>query len=614
MRVSQILGRRVAHLGLEGYTYRITKIPRSWVSKITPTETPEERAELANRLANAPPLPHPYKYVQLTSNVVADEVKHHTWRKLYVEELTVDFSKEKTSVDEASEKESSKEPVATLEISVENLRKAVLRADHFMVVYFFECLREDQRAQLSVDELVEILPSYNPQFYLRHATLTSRKELGGIFPTEIKDRRDARAVFFMRFKTFMQHFQSRNADFPSDALRHLFEIAWATGNREYGERLWSKYRTSEKLDIRVIRNYLSLLVRSRASNDLRTYKSKVRDPVSMEAVKKQVQDVLEVLNAKEVPLSTDLVGPLILAHARLGQMREVEDIIEKAWNISIRKILEGRELIPGSMLEIPGPRHSTYGPLHPTPDFIYSLINAYGMNYSIPRLLPILQFFLKPYRQTLHKSAAELLLEYAYKAMWKKVRNNLGTPRDFVEEVYQFILDQKVQPTLNMYDLRFRELMHRQRFGHGRSLIQEYLERFGIFIRLPLEELLKLKEGGKEVFSFQAMRLEDLKYQKERHIAHFRRWLELYCTEGAKRLSRSSLTFSRRDIPNIVQEWGELLGASLHYETLTGFVSLHLRAQEDVQGPQLTRTVARHNRWEGVPEWAYGADKDWYDE
>lgn len=577
--------------------------------------TPEQQAEIEKQLQISANLPYPYDYLKSTLNAIEEEAKEARLVKtLYAKDLVVG-EKEKSGLQEAGESkglEVSKDGnhgVTTVAISLENLRRAILKCDHFMVIYQFECLSEEERRKLTVEELLEILPSYNPVFYLRHSAIASGQELGGMFPTQIHSRSFARRTFLTRFQTFLKHFGTRKASFPPRTLRYLFHLAHQLENRSYADKLWQTHKQDETLDMPAIRNYLNLLVRTRASNDLRTWKSRLRDPESAEVVKAKIEDVLEYCTSRNVPWDSRIVGPLLLAYARLGRMRDVEDLLEKVWQINISKIQDGNQLIPASILD-------KENALHPVSDFFGCLINAYGMNYSIPRLLPILDFFLKEFRGTLSDPNAELLVEYAYKARWNKVRAKLETPDDLVEDVTAFLSQHNVKPTLTIYDLRFRELMHRQRIGQGMPMLQEYLKDFGVFIRSPVDEICKMKAGGNEVFSFKVMRQTDIEYQKKRHMGIFRRWLELYCTRGAKSLSKSNPYFAWKTVPDIIREWGGYLGNNVAYEVATGFCVLQLKEEEESPSYSVTRSnhVGPSKLLDTFPEYAYGADKDWYDE
>ncbi|PGH11876.1 hypothetical protein AJ80_06941 [Polytolypa hystricis UAMH7299] len=248
-------------------------------------------------------------------------------------------------------------------------------------------------------------------------------------------------------------------------------------------RLWEMgYVGREKLHHRVNERYIIKRAMTRPQLGWGGYR------VGTEGVKLNVAPLFHEMVARGLQPNENTYAQIMLAHAREGEMDDVEEILKNVWNIHVSILRDSESNHPAVTV------YSHSSPLHPTSRLITALAHLYGANGDVPTGLQLIDFISRHYAIPIEPSVWEQLIEWAHVLSIKRLirEDPMGGPRDLPKDMPRELLltltsePYNVQPTMVMYAYVFRSQINRQSFGN----VIRYM-RFGrdIFMQTLAKEL-----------------------------------------------------------------------------------------------------------------------------
>ena len=291
---------------------------------------------------------------------------------------------------------------------------------------------------------------------------------------------------------------------------------------------------------------------------------------------KQVPNLVSRMIRNGILADCDIIGYLITALARQGDIAGVKVALRSAWDVDVDTLgttyRYGRKLPADS-------------PLHPNETSLFVIAHAFGSNNDVATALRVVDFVAGKYSIEITPAVWEELMEWSYvlstpraKKQWPENMQPGQLPKRTPDDLWHLFTSKRYTcvPTLPMFDLKIRNQARRDTFWT-----------FIHYAGEAIQELYREQQsyaGDDEARGSQAASAASSEIAKEQasreflHFSYIQRWAALLLTgkrwrfgsneQGWKQLYREFLP----DIVDIFWRYRPAEGAS--YTTDTGHINL----------------------------------------
>lgn len=308
---------------------------------------------------------------------------------------------------------------------------------------------------------------------------------------------------------------------------------------------------------------------------------------------------------------------VMTALAREGDIETVKSILKRMWNIDVDGLQSGKDeeqLKPKNM--------EPSNPLRPSPDLLFTVAHAFGINNDIPTALRLVDFIARHYDLQISREIWSQLFEWTF--VLSSTRTGLKVPIDETKTGQlpkQGLLNlwntmtgspYFVKPTMGMYNHMIKNLQQRdtvplmyEKICEGVELLQtSKQEAYRAFKDLERhvrrqEQTLHPPKAPTETLR---RKYEHLDLIRKRDHFWARRWMRLLLSTISTRvLIDDSQDWALRMIPRILWDWKYLAGTqgnNIRYEIPGGQVEFQIRDEEEIQRHHAVRRLIEERRRE----------------
>ncbi|KAI9770360.1 MAG: hypothetical protein M1835_006564 [Candelina submexicana] len=296
---------------------------------------------------------------------------------------------------------------------------------------------------------------------------------------------------------------------------------------------------------------------------------------------------------------------LMTAMAREGDTNGCKAILNKVWGVDVDGILKGEEAASQAVKEYP-----KTSPLRPGTDLLMTVAHVYGCNNDIPTALRLVDHISRGYSIPIPLDVWSHLLEWTFVLAVprygprKHEKDGASTgklPKKAVTSLWETMTAEpyRVRPTMPMYNREVKNLANRdmlkqmlQRMEEGRLL---YLRSIQDHRRSRVEYLRALKLYRKHRVVLRSTTpidklRRDVEYNaiiKRRNLFFIKRWVRLLMRgRGGFKWShagRGKDAYTRRRLPNLIDEWRAFLPEFVIYKTPEGVVKFNSRPENIIR-------------------------------
>lgn len=403
----------------------------------------------------------------------------------------------------------------------------------------------------------------------------------------------------------------------------LLRSAEYLGNWQLAKRLWEDLKHDDiQPDVHMYNAYLAAMMRigwnssspkhrERVLNfNMLARKARRRDiPYASYSigtpggVKERSMVVLDAMLKNGITATEETYRSIITAAAREGEMDTVRSVLKTVWNIDIKELMSPNrnETEPLRARELP--RDS---PHYPTPQLLWTLGHAFGMNSNIPTALRVVDFVSREYDIDVPRETWAILFEWTFVLAgprWGssgRADRKLGQlPRSSLTTLWNTMTGDPylVRPTMGMYTHMIKNLSIR---GEPK-MITAKMER-----AKPLaDESRAARDTAWEDFERCLIRqeldlpIESLAMARRRwegtaiiHAKNHRwmkRWMRLllrslveWHRRRHERGTELNNTVTLRTIPRLLWNWRSFADTHVQYDLPTGVLEIEMKTEREV--------------------------------
>lgn len=412
-------------------------------------------------------------------------------------------------------------------------------------------------------------------------------------------------------------------DLGHQKLAHmLWNVLWAEGhtpdtkcyNLYMASAVWNGVHSAGSREkLRVIDFNMAARKKEKPRNRFAHYR------VGAGGVRERSMAIFNEMLANGVVANEESFRIVITAAAREGDVGTMKSIFKKVWNVDVDAILAGEEdeaaILPKSV-----PTHSA---LYPTPELLFVIAHAFGINNDIPSALRIVDFVARHYRIPITRRVWDQLFEWTFvlaidrHGTDKNSGSHIGQlPAESVMSLWNTMISEpyRVEPSMGMYDHLIKNLFQRgetcllaEKMEEGRVLYWKHRRHaknvwnsLRNHLRDPMGRAATTGGGGIEKLRH---KYEAADLVRRRDILMLKRWLRLLLGSYRESHRRESgaMRFAR-DLPRILDRWKEFAPTVVKYETPSGFVEFRIRGEETIRAFARERFEERRGKKEELRE------------
>ncbi|KAI9887253.1 MAG: hypothetical protein M1823_000924 [Watsoniomyces obsoletus] len=258
-------------------------------------------------------------------------------------------------------------------------------------------------------------------------------------------------------------------------------------------------------------------------------------------------------------------------------------VLKSVWNVDVTMLLEQPDGIPE-----PVKKHEKDSPLHPSDELLYTLAYGFGANNDVSTAFRLVDFVAREYHLTIPLRVWSELLSWTLvlsRPRYDADRTfSVGKlPLSTIDALWKLMIAEpyNVKPTMTMYNHQIAGLFLRgmtyqmmEHMREGRKLYEKSLEEFRKAQR-KLELVKGLHRRGVKLhipgLTLDRVRrdLELARLTKARDHRILWRWGR-FALRATSRFHGWNNHYERRELPNIIAEWRELLPVEFFYKLNCG--------------------------------------------
>jgi hypothetical protein len=477
----------------------------------------------------------------------------------------------------------------------------------------------------------EVLQCLDPDhFVTRYARLQLEfspglAELMGISPQRFSDGLNHWAVLFMSYvHTITEARIAAGRPLSLQDYRLLLNFARSVGDKNASRSLWKSMEIHGiEPDLDCYNHYMSNLVWGELLNNQQRHRVRVtamhlylrqgiRKPRDAEGgfeghrvgdggIKMELTQIFATMIKSGVVGDEQSFCSMMIAMAREGDMKALENILRRVWNVDVERLVKRREyrlesgyddenLQSWKKIELsPVVNYAEDSPFRPSQRLLFTIAHAYGINNAIPQALLVVDYISREYSLDVSRDVWAQLLERTVVLCTKRSNQKKKfqpclysgqLPHYAVMDLWTTMTSEpyNVRPTLDMYNKVITHLLIYQSLGKAQDLMDEahpiLLEILANYSRhLRLWELCVKTWDIKPLTRQQLHR--DLLFQRavmQRGCMYFQRWAKRFLKMQAKTHNNQDLSY--RNLPQFVEKWARYLPSVIQYEIPGGQVTL----------------------------------------
>ena len=314
-------------------------------------------------------------------------------------------------------------------------------------------------------------------------------------------------------------------------------------------------------------------------------------------LEQQVMGIFDEMVKNKISPNEESFSLVIIAAAREGNIETVKSILKTVWHVNVEAILAGKSDATVEADSAPAILPS----LRPTPQLIYAVAHAFGINNDIPTAVRVVDFVSRRYSVDIpHRIWIELfnwtfVLARNHTGTARRDGSNVGElPKKSLMNLWDTMTGPPyyVKPDMAMYNRLIKNLMLRVSTTEMMTKMEEARQLFYIHrddADAAFEELeaatMETSWDTRANPSLEALRnkWEYLDLLCKRDVTYFGRWIRL--------LLATLQDFVRQDdmarvvttrVPQFLWEWRGCLPSTVRYWTATGYVEIEYRPSEQI--------------------------------
>lgn len=338
---------------------------------------------------------------------------------------------------------------------------------------------------------------------------------------------------------------------------------------------------------RVIDFHMVARRKEHPSNRFRQYR------VGAGGVRETAMNIFNEMLASGAIANEESFRILITAAAREGDIATVKSILKRVWNVDVDALITGEEQFDITPKSIP-----THSPLHPTPQLIYAIAHAFGINNDIPSALRVVDYVARSYQIPIVRAVWGQLFEWTFvlaidrHGTDKSTGSTMGQlPPESVKSLWDTMTSAPyyIKPTMGMYNILIKNLFQRTR---PLWIAEKMREAHGLYVehRIHARKLWSALQSRIER-DHSRVTVEKLRHEfeaadlvRKRDLFWLKRWLRLLLGtfRDAHRGDDTVRDFAET-LPGLLWDWRMFAPSIVRYETLTGFVEFKIRSWEETR-------------------------------
>ena len=283
---------------------------------------------------------------------------------------------------------------------------------------------------------------------------------------------------------------------------------------------------------------------------------------------------------------------LIMATAREGDLESVGWILRSCWNVDVARLMESDGPPPEPVKHYPND-----APLHPGPDLLFAVANAYGANNDVSTAFRLVDHISRQYEIEIPLKVWSELLEWTYvlsiprdvEPDWERYYLAGALPTTTIKDFWLVMTEEPyhVKPTMTMLNYHVRGLNFRrspdqtlENIKLGRELYRESVAAFERAQR-RLDLLERLAAHG---IHFNTPEMSLRRARRDLELARLtkardHRWLWAFANmplmSGKYFHGSRGTRYERTALPNAIAELSEFMKDEIRFKSTGGWVQMN---------------------------------------
>lgn len=347
--------------------------------------------------------------------------------------------------------------------------------------------------------------------------------------------------------------------------------------------------------VRVIDFNMTARKKTQPKNNFRQYR------IGAGGLRETAMSIFNEMLAADVVANEESFRILITAAAREGDVAMMKSILKKVWNVDAEAILAGEDEHTIKPKSLP-----THSPLYPTPQLLFAIAHAFGINNDIPSALRVVDFVARHYQVPIVRAVWDQLFEWTFVLALERHGTDMNTgsevgqlPPESAMSLWNTMTSApySIEPTIGMYNALIRNLFQRgkialmtEKMREGRILYYKH-RKHAQNIWFTLQHALR-GEHDRSRGSVEQIRheYEAADLRRKTDLFWLKRWLRLLLA-SYRDAHRGEKVFTS-EVPRMLWEWRDSASTVVKYEVPTGFVEFKIRTGEEIES--FAREQFRH--------------------